>query len=270
MKAMPRDLIPNPTRAVRAVANSLTWPPIPAARLRAADSLPRLHALVRRRPLIGFNAQIVRARYLQYLFETLACTSFVETGTRHGATSLAARELFGGQVFTVELDPAAWLFARLHVLLTRSNGIHQVRGDSRGTLERWLSSSLIGRRPMIYLDAHWNTDIPLRDEVRLAVRRGNCVVVIDDARVEHDPGFGYDAENGFTIGLEAVRQELPPERVVALQPAYAATDETGSRRGALVLLIDVQLPDPAPDPFAAALFRPVPLGVISTNERETN
>jgi hypothetical protein len=115
---------------------------------------------------------------------------------------------------------------------------------------------------MIYLDAHWFEENPLRRELAVAVERGNCVVVIDDCRVERDPGFGFDSQtlsaeprSDFTIELASITDMLPATRVVALQPSHAAAAETGRKRGCAILLVDVPLPVDLT--FASTLFAPV-------------
>ena len=240
-----------------------TWDPPSHDELRSARTVAELQALSRRRTMAGFNGQFLRARYLLHLFEASGCTSFLETGTWHGATALTARRLFRRPAWTVELVWRVHMFARLAARLTRTNGITFVRGDSRKALATWLQSAQIGSTPMAYLDAHWFHDHPLRREVELALERGRCIVVIDDCRVEADPGFGFDQQDfgpdsafNFTVALPSFGP-LPAERVIALQPAHRAADETGLRRGCTVLLIDVPLP--AAEDESGRLFAPVPL-----------
>jgi hypothetical protein len=52
-------------------------------------------------------------------------------------------------------------------------------------LERLRDSPLF-----FYLDAHWNEDLPLAEEIDLIFSRSPCaVVMIDDFEVPGDPGF---------------------------------------------------------------------------------
>lgn len=238
------------------------WPPPQAEDIRQADSIGKLHELVRLRPVHGLNGQIVRMKYVLHLFSELHCSSFVETGTYLGSTAVAAARLFNTRVFTVELLWRFYWISWLHARLTgQHHQIHFTRGDSRATLEGWLRGTAVGPRPMLYLDGHWFPDHPLRGEIEAAIQRGNCVVIIDDCRVEHDAGFGYDTQDfgsgspwNFTIALDSIRDLLPASRVTALQPAYSSADETGLRRGTLVLLVDLAPPASHRDHFAASLF----------------
>lgn len=198
--------------------------------------------------LHGFNGQKIRADYIAWLYRRLGCTSFVETGTWRGATAITARQMLGGPVFTVESAWRIYVMARIVARLLGVSGIRFVHDDSRKALAKWLGGAEIGALPMLYLDAHWYHDHPLSREVELAVQRGTCVVVIDDCRVEADPGFGYD-KDPFLIALPSIASILPPDRVIALQPTHPASAESGLRRGATVLLIDLPLPSDAPGTF---------------------
>lgn len=237
--------------------------PISARAILEAGSIDDLQRLALGKSGLGFNDQILRIAYLIWLFGAAGCSVFMETGTYKGITSLAARRLFGTTVLTVEKSLGAYLSSRLLALIARSDGIHYERGDSGRVLRRWLSELADSGRPMIYLDAHWFTESPLRREIAAALGRGNCVVVIDDCRVEADPDFGYDSQDfgegspwTFTIALSSIADMLPVERVVVLQPTYRASQETGRRRGCTILLIDLALSRADPS-FASTLFAPV-------------
>jgi predicted O-methyltransferase YrrM len=206
--------------------------------------------------LHGFNGQWLRTAYLLWLYRELNCTSFLETGTRYGYTSITAQRLLGGPVYSVELMRDNYLHAALlaRLVLGFNQQPHLHLGDSRKTLREWLSSALPGKCPMIYLDAHFYEDHPLAEEVRLAVQRGNCVVVIDDFQVPHDAGFGWDNKQGVSVDFKAIEKEVPPDRVRVLYPAYQSQIETGGKRGACILLIDLALPTKNPLQFPENLF----------------
>lgn len=240
------------------------WPPTDPAKLSSASSIAELQGLVRHRRLHAFNGQIVRLKYVADLFNAVGCTAFLETGTRFGATALSAAYLLRTRVRSVEVNRNALRLARVARALTRQSGVEFVHGDSRRALRHWLTDPGVGARPMVYLDAHWLHEHPLRTEVEILLTSRGCVVVIDDAQVPHDPGFGYDHQEfgqasswSFTVSLEAVSDLLPKERVIALLPGHSATSETGLRQGTLILLVDVPLP--SLDPFTSTLFKPVPL-----------
>lgn len=223
------------------LARAVKWPPIPASALREADSIPALQALAAGYPFLGFNGQILRTKYLMSIFAAAGCTGFLETGTYYGGTSLLARELFDTEVNTAEVVRKYMLHAMIRAKLARLDCIHFHFGDSRAMLDRWLCTGVGGHLPMIYLDAHWYNDLPLADELAIAVRQGNCLVVIDDFRVPDNDDFGYDSYHGKAIELESVAPHLPSD-AWAYIPAHSASQETGSRRGTLIVGIGVAEP----------------------------
>jgi hypothetical protein len=117
---------------------------------------------------------------------------FVETGTFHGDTVEAMRELFA-RIISVELD------TELHQQnVDRFRGyrhIELIRGDSGQVLERILP--LIGEPALFWLDGHYSgvgtargeTDTPVLKELgHILTDSAFChVVIIDDARC-----FGTD------------------------------------------------------------------------------
>ena len=61
-------------------------------------------------------------------------------------------------------------------------------GFSNGAL-----NGLSGLTVFFYLDAHWNDDLPLADEIDIIFSRCPwAVVMIDDFEVPSDPGYQFD------------------------------------------------------------------------------
>jgi hypothetical protein len=90
---------------------------------------------------------------------------------------------------------------------------------------------------MFYLDAHWNQDLPLCEEldVILAAWR-HCIVIIDDFEVPGQPGFKYDRYGDTKLSLELLdRRALASGGVELYAPAYAPSEDTGARCGYVVL-----------------------------------
>lgn len=250
-QVLPQRLVGYLRTVARLAQRIREWPPVTYKELRATGTIQQLQELADVRTIDGFNGQLVRAKYLQWLFERLGCTSFLETGTYLGATSLLASEILHTRVLTVELGRAYWL-ARLRAALCAVRSVRFERGDSRTALARWMRVGAIGARPMVYLDAHWYADHPLRDELSIVLARGSAVVVIDDFRVPGDDGYGYDQDSTFTLDLNAIEDFLPAERTSILFPSVPSDMETGLRRGTCVVLVDLNLPESTD--FAATLF----------------
>ncbi len=226
-------------------------------RLAQAASIEELQEQAAQIPIHGFNGQVIRLACCQWLYNEFGCTSFVETGTRWGHTTITARCLFGGPVFSVELKGRNYRHARrlARQVLGSLDGLTLRRDDSRKALRHWLASDLLGPVPMIYLDAHFYEDHPLVEEVECIMKRGNCVVVIDDFKVPHDLGFGWDMKKGGEVALERISSTLPADRVQVFFPGYAARDETGSARGMCILLVDKRLGLESQAQFPGTLLR---------------
>jgi hypothetical protein len=91
------------------------------------------------------------------------------------------------------------------------------------------------KTPFIYLDAHWEEDLPLREELEI-IREAwdRAIVMIDDFAVPGDPGYGYD---DYGSGKALEQDYLPPMPGWSLcYPAVPSAEETGERRGCSVLL----------------------------------
>jgi hypothetical protein len=174
-----------------------------------------------------FAGQHCREAALDVLVAGFQPDAIIETGTFLGLTTrrLAA---WNAPVFSVEVQPAWFHLARVHTRGQRR--VTLICGDSVSGL-RWVRDTIRPRRPLAYLDAHWEARLPLREELETLLGAWDDVVtVIDDCRVPHDTGYGYDTYAGMAI--EAERLALPPSVQVSY-PAASAREEGGARRGTL-------------------------------------
>src|SRR5262249_42296175 len=117
----------------------------------------------------------------------------VETGTYLGITTELMSET-GLPVFTIESHPRNYGFACAR-FWWRQN-VRVLYGDSRARLGRLFDETLhplYGLTLFFYLDAHWNDDLPLAEELDIVFRRcPKAVVMIDDFQVPSDAGYGFD------------------------------------------------------------------------------
>ena len=66
-----------------------------------------------------------------------------------------------------------------------------MRNSEGSSKARW--KSLADAALFFYLDAHWNEDLPLAEELdTIFCRSSNPVVMIEDFQVPDDPDYGYD------------------------------------------------------------------------------
>ena len=180
----------------------------------------------------GFNGDVLRASVVRAAFEAAHCSVFLETGTFRAATTLLAARLLRCPVYTSELNRNYWLLAALRCApLPR---VHPRLADSRVFLEDMSRELPPPAVPFVYLDAHWNEDLPLQGEVDIVFSTWRrFVMLIDDFEVPGEPTFGFDTYADRPLSLDTVR--FPFEKLDAPSgvffPAYKAADETGSRRG---------------------------------------
>ena len=90
---------------------------------------------------------------------------------------------------------------------------------------------------IFYLDAHWNADLPLVEEVDLIF--GACpsaAVMIDDFEVPGDAGYGFDSYGpGLTLNASYVAAAVRERGLATFYPSTPSAAETGMSRGCAVL-----------------------------------
>ena len=187
-----------------------------------------------RGPNRSFNDQQGRRQIVAELVSTIDFTCALETGSYRGSSTLMLAELIHAAVASVECRARNQLFAsrRLEPYPHASSEL----GDSRQFLERRLTG---GSGPaFVYLDAHWYDDLPLADELRIIANSGReAVVLVDDFRVNDDPGYGYD-DYGPGKSLDSTYLSSVPEILgwARFVPSLASAQETGARRGCVVVV----------------------------------
>jgi predicted O-methyltransferase YrrM len=182
-----------------------------------------------------FNGQEFRKRIFLDILRLARPKLIIETGTYRGTTTEYLAQMSGLKVQTVELHPRHFGFARARFLWN-----HRVKcacGDSRPFLRRSLETEDCDNAVIFdYLDAHWNNDLPLKEEIEIVFagcRR--AVVMIDDFQVPGDDGYDFDHYgSGRSLNVNYLRQiNSIPLRVFF--PACDSLQETGAKRGCAVL-----------------------------------
>jgi hypothetical protein len=179
------------------------------------------------------NGQARRQELVKAVVNALPASAIVETGTFRGQTT-AFFAGFGAPVWTTDVNRRFNLYARRR--LSANPGVSMSLQDSRAFLQ-----SLAGRvdvpdeRVFFYLDAHWEADLPLREELEIiAGAWRHSAVLIDDFRVPDDPGYTFDDYGeGRALTLEYLGDAI--ESFVVYWPAASSAAETGARRGSVLL-----------------------------------
>jgi hypothetical protein len=184
-----------------------------------------------------FNGQSGRQGLFQQLIHVAEPTLILETGTYRGATT----EFFAKSnlpVITIEAHPRNYAFSRIR--LRRHPNVKVWFEDSRIKLRSILGSitPCSTAKPILaYLDAHWNADLPLAEEIEIIFSNcPNAVVMIDDFQVPDDPGYAYDDYGqGKALTSEYIAPEVQKFDLALFYPTVSSADETGARRGCVVL-----------------------------------
>ncbi len=176
----------------------------------------------------AFGRDPVLEQRLRDLVARHSIRTVVETGSWRGYTARRFSE-FVENVFTIDVDP----LMRDVTMATNADrdNVMALRGNSPSVL-----AGLIPGLPapmLYYLDAHWNDDWPLLDEIETISRQdaGPAVIVIHDVRVP-DTDLGFDSYGGTALTFELVKPLLDK---LQWRWMHSFNDETaqGHRRGVL-------------------------------------
>jgi hypothetical protein len=184
-----------------------------------------------------FNGQNARMALFLALIVKIGPRAILETGTYRGTTTeFMART--GLPVFTVENLARNYGFARARLFGRR--GVLVRLGESRQALSEWFRGPLRGLAQdaiFAYLDAHGQDDLPLADELDLVFTHcPSAIVMIDDFEVPFDPGYRYDRyASGKALTLSYIAPAIEQHGLQPFYPSTPASEETGNRRGCVVL-----------------------------------
>jgi predicted O-methyltransferase YrrM len=184
-----------------------------------------------------FNGQRARQELFYRLVERFAPIAIIETGTYLGTTT-EFMATTGLSIYSIEYNPRNYGFARAR--LWRSHNVHLLRGDSRSALRVLFDGPLRGSRNhilFVYLDAHWDSDLPLIEELEIVF--GSCpnaIVMVDDFQVPFEAGYGYDDYGvGRVLTADYIEPIVAAYGLRVLYPSTPSVHETGARRGCVVL-----------------------------------
>jgi hypothetical protein len=184
----------------------------------------------------AMNGQIGRLETTRRIIFALGIKRIIETGTFRGTTTEWFSQ-FGLPVETVELNQRYFAFSK--VRLSGRNNVRLHLDSSVAFLKKIVREETRNDAHLFYLDAHWEKQLPLREELQLIFNNiGRAVVIVDDFKVEDDLGYGFDSFSPeMTLDLTYVKNSaLPP--LFGFFPSIGSQHETGMRRGWIVLTTD--------------------------------
>lgn len=186
----------------------------------------------------SFNGQIKRVEYIVKCFDEISFTDIVETGTFLGNSTIALSCLSSARIHSIEINRSYYKFAksRIHESYGKQN-VKLYNGDSQTVLEELLQNlSPQSTILFLYLDAHWEHELPLLKEVKLLMSWGGpFIALIDDFEVPGDEGFGFDHYKDGIVGESSI-PELDGAKLFTLK--VHSSDESGARRGTGVIIDD--------------------------------
>lgn len=182
-----------------------------------------------------FNGQTIRQKIFIKLTESIRFSAIVETGTCYGTTTDYMQRLTRLRVYTVEMSPRPYGYAKIRFMFNARVKVYL--GDSRCFLKRLVEEEVIhNKQVFFYLDAHWDSDLPLKEEVNTIFENWpDSVVMIDDFCVPGDNGYGYDNYgDGQSLNIKYLSDNIDIG-LAAFFPTIKSNDETGARRGCVIL-----------------------------------
>jgi hypothetical protein len=184
---------------------------------------------------VGFNGQRQRKMLFQQLLETFTFDAIVETGTWLGNTTGYLASMSGLPVYTCESNRHFYALARKR--LQHLENVRCSLDDSRSFLTRLSGTDLATQKVFFYLDAHFYEDLPLGQELEIVASRWrDFVIMVDDFAVPGDAGYGHDDYGGGKeLCLDTYGQIFARNDLVPRFPASVSSEETGAKRGCVVL-----------------------------------
>jgi len=181
----------------------------------------------------SFNGDSYVANEFLKLKEEFSITNVIELGTCVGGTTKWLSENFE-KVLTVEINADF-----RNIALQRLGGsgkVTSILGDSVEQLPYMLS--LCDSVPLVFIDSHWNSHLPLFDE--LAIIKQSVlkpIIVIHDCKVPYEPNLGFDSYNGVDISYENIKSYLEDIYSVDRYEYYYNSDEksTEVKRGVIYI-----------------------------------
>lgn len=187
-----------------------------------------------------FNGQELRRKIFDAVLDATKFKIIIETGTYRGTTTsyFAKKNV---PVYTGEYSPRFYSFSRFRFLFKKR--VKVFNNDSRIFLRQLSKDAKITKEvTFFYLDAHWDADLPLAEELQIISGSWQRnIIMIDDFKVPGDYGYAYDDYGG-----DSVLDGAYIDRVgIAFWRFYpvSSSKETGVKSGSILLTSDKQIAD---------------------------
>ena len=197
-----------------------------------------------------FNGQALRWNTISGISRRFEATVAIETGTYLGSSTPYISSLASGKTYSIEINEETLKKTTRRFRENHSGrDIELILGDSAVEIRKVLSKlDPRSNRVIAYLDAHWLDAIPTTDELLALVEWGGAwVAIIDDFKVPHDDGYGFDHYGNTIIGIEIVPAN---SGITTFVPKTDSSRESGVKRGTGYLFNEHSMSIVKPEEFS--------------------
>lgn len=189
--------------------------------------------LTRTRPCLCALDDAVLCRRLAAIIQEHGITTVVETGIDWGGSTRFFAQMVP-RVIGIDNDPKRIAAFQAEIAEDGLAGIMLLLDNSPHALHALVAECAIdARETLFFLDAHWQSYWPLKDEISM-IPRGAGILVMHDARVPGCPTLGVDSYGGQELSYEYLKDAL-----TAWSPTHRVeyNDESAQlpRRGVMVV-----------------------------------
>lgn len=187
-----------------------------------------------------FNGQERRKEIFWNILQSCGPAAIIETGAYRGRTTEYMASTSQLPVYTVEADDRNYGYVKARF---RGTNVSVARGDSRSFLRGLVATDGFPSRVFFYLDAHWDRDLPLAEELSIIFDTcSDAVVMIDDFCVPGDPHYYFDDYgSGKVLTADYIAPLVARFGLSLFYPSAPSSEETGKRRGCVVLARQIEI-----------------------------
>lgn len=181
----------------------------------------------------AFNNEEQFCKSVVKLMEKFNLTMAVETGSNVGLTTKFFESIFN-RVDAFEINKV-WL--DYSISNSRPKCMSNYHLGNSGDILIDVLNNVRDERIFFYLDAHWGSYWPLRDEIKQITYhfKDNCILMIDDVKVPGYNEINYDNYNGMECSYEYVK-DLIDELFTGYKVYFLITQK--KFRGKLLIIPD--------------------------------
>ncbi len=194
----------------------------------------------------AFNGSEGRKRVFEEVLKKYRFSCIIETGTHIGETTGYLSVKSNKPVYSCETNKNMYSLARMR--LKNIPGIYLYHSDSRECIKELSNNpETVNKEVFFYLDAHWEKDCPVVEEIELIASRWETfVIMIDDFQVPGDEGYGYDWYSPFRkMNISLIRPAIKKHKLRAFFPAIPSAQASvqPNPRGFVILTRDQEYAD---------------------------